>query len=180
MIKIKHLKPGKTTIHFHIVDSDATYNNKISRDLNRDPFYQIHSYNNLPSFLEQYQKRQKNKEEIDLVIIGMQLLKRDANTEETIQQIKRINKSAEIIVLTEEIETDHIPSTLEQGVYSIIKKNENAVFRIENAAKGIKSMKVFRAKKRAVHISLIIFLSFSLMVLLAFLLFKAKILSQFL
>jgi DNA-binding NarL/FixJ family response regulator len=174
MIKLKNLKPGKTTIHFYIIDNDATFNNKISRELNRDPNYQIHSYNNLQFFLDQYKTRSKQKEEIDLIIVNMSLITEN-NTSDIISQIKKINKTAEIIVLKEDIETEDIPVTLEQGAYSIIKKNENAIFRIENATKGIKSMKSFLAKKHAVRISLIIFFAFSLTIILLLLIFKTTI-----
>jgi DNA-binding NarL/FixJ family response regulator len=174
MIKLKNLKPGKITINFFIIDNDSTFNNRISRELNRDPNYQIHSYNNLQFFLDQYKTKPKQKEEIDLIIINMNLLTGN-NTSDVINQVKGTNKSAEIIVLKEEIETDDIPVTLEQGVYSIIKKNENAVFRIENATKGIKSMKSFLAKKRAVINTLIIFFAFSLCILLLLLIFKTHI-----
>ena len=174
MIKLKNLKPGKTTIHFYIIDNDATFNSKISRELNRDPNYQIHSYNSLQFFLDQYKTTSKQKEELDLIIVNMSLITGN-NTSDIISQIKKINKSAEIIVLKEDIETDDIPVTLEQGAYSIIKKNENAIFRIENATKGIKSMKSFLAKKRTVRISLIIFFAFSLTIILLLLIFKTTI-----
>jgi DNA-binding NtrC family response regulator len=174
MIKLKNLKPGKTTIHFFIIDNDSTFNNRISRELNRDPNYQIHSYNNLQFFLDQYTTKQRQKEEIDLIIVNMNLLT-DNHTSEVINQIKGINKLAEIIVLKEDIETDDIPVTLEQGAYTIIKKNENAIFRIENATKGIKSLKSFLAKKRAVHMALIVFLAFSFTIILLLMIFKTSI-----
>jgi len=173
MIKIKQLKPGKTYINFFIIDTDATFNNKISKELNRDPNYQIHSYTDLRFFLDQFKKKTKPKDEIDLIIIDNNLLTRN-NPEELIDQIKTINKTAEIIVLTDDTDTENIPVTLEQGVYSIIKKNENAIFRIENAAKGIKSLKNFLAKKRTVRISLIIFLLFSLTVFLLIMIFMTR------
>ncbi len=174
MIKLKSLKPGKTTIHFFIIDNDSTFNNRISRELNRDPNYQIHSYNNLQFFLEQYKTKPKQKEEIDLIIVSMKLLTGN-DTSKVINQIKGINKSAEIIVLKEEIGTDDIPVTLEQGAYSIIKKNENAIFRIENATKGIKSLKAFLAKKRAIRLALIVFFAFSLAVILLLMIFRNSI-----
>ena len=174
MIKLKQLKPGKTTIHFFIIDNDSAFNNKISRELNRDPNYQIHSYTRLQFFLDQYNKRNKSKDEIDLIIIEMNLLTKN-NSSEVINQIKTANKFAEIIVLTDDIDTGNIPVTLEQGVYSIIKKNENAIFRIENAAKGIKSLKSFLTKKRTVRITLIIFSLFLLAVFILMMIFRTRI-----
>jgi len=174
MRKIKQLKPGKTYINFFIIDNDSTFNNKISKELNRDPNYQIHSYTDLQFFLDQFKKKPKLKDEIDLIIIDMDLLTRN-NSGELIDQIKTISKTAEIIVLTDDTETENIPVTLEQGVYSIIKKNENAIFRIENAAKGIKSLKLFLAKKRTIRISLIIFFLFSLTVLILIMVFSTQV-----
>jgi len=174
MIKIKQLKPSKTYINFFIIDNDAKFNNKISKELNRDPKYQIHSYTDLQFFLDQFKNKTKAKDEIDLIIIDMNLLTRN-NSSELINQIKNINKFAEIIVLADKAETENIPVTLEQGVYSIIKKNENAIFRIENAAKGIKSLKLFLAKKRTVHISLIIFAIFSLFIFILIMIFRTRI-----
>ena len=174
MIKIKQLKPGKTYINFFIIDTDATFNNKISKELNRDPNYQIHSYTDLQFFLDQFKNKTKTKDEIDLIIIDMNILTRN-NSSELINQIKTINKAAEIIVITGDTETEDIPVTLEQGVYSIIKKNENALFRLENAAKGIKSLKLFLTKKRTVRISLIIFAIFSLAILMLIMIFRTRI-----
>ncbi len=174
MIKIKQLKPGKTHINFYIIDSDTTFNNKISKELNLDPNYQIHSYTDLQVFLDQFKKKNRNKDEFDLIIIEMNLLTKN-NSNELINQIKNINKAAEIIVITDDTETENIPVTLEQGVYSIIKKNENAIFRIENAAKGIKSLKLFLSKKRTVRTSLIIFILFSLTILILTMIFKTRI-----
>jgi len=174
MIKIKQLKPGKTYINFFIIDNDSTFNNKISKELNRDPNYQIHSYTDLQFFLDQFKNKTKTKDEIDLIIIDMNILTRN-NSSELINQIKTINKAAEIIVITGDTETEDIPVTLEQGVYSIIKKNENALFRLENAAKGIKSLKLFLTKKRTVRISLIIFAIFSLAILMLIMIFRTRI-----
>jgi len=174
MIKIKQLKPSKTYINFFIIDNDATFNNKISKELNRDPKYQIHSYKDLQFFLDQFKNKQKTKDVIDLIIIDMNLLTRN-NSSELINQIKNINKVAEIIVLADDTEAENIPVTLEQGVYSIIKKNENAIFRIENAAKSIKSLRLFLTKKRTVRISLIIFAIFSLAIFMLIMIFRTKI-----
>lgn len=174
MIKLNQLKPVNTTINFFIIDKDSTFNNKIGRELNRDPYYQIHTYTEIQSFLDQYKKETRTKDEIDVIIIDMSMLTQD-NFKEWISRIKKINKTAEIIVLTDDTEKENIPVSLEEGVYSIIKKNENATFRIENAAKGIKNLKSFLTRKREVRFALIIFLIFSLAVFIVLMIFRTRI-----
>lgn len=173
MIKIRNIKPAKSPVQFFIIDKDTNFANKISRNLNRDPDYEIHTYTDIESFLSQYHKKSRKKEEINIIIIASNQLKEEDGS--LFQRIKKINKYAEIILLNEEDSTESISNALDYGVYSLIKKNENALFRIENAAKGIKSMKRFLTKKREVRRYLIIFFAFTLLMLLFLLIFKTTL-----
>jgi DNA-binding NarL/FixJ family response regulator len=90
---------------------------------------------------------------------------------ELINTIKKINRNAEIVILTSH-DNSKFSDTLTSGVYAIIPKNDNVFYRIENTAKGIKSLHLFLRKRRTMKISLFAFAGFILIILILFVFFR--------
>jgi DNA-binding NarL/FixJ family response regulator len=164
MVKLKKGSNEKFHLHFYIIDRDTAFVNKLSRTLNNDPDYEIDSFHDINEFLSHFHPENtllQTKENIHVIIIDSSQFEKKTDFEE-LKKIKQNNKNLEIILLTEKESGLFISDSdaIKAGVYATIPKNENIFYRIENSAKGIKSLKVFMKKRRTMKIALIAFIAF--------------------
>lgn len=161
MLNLSKNRQEKKSVHFYIIDNDASFANKLSRSLSNDPDYKIDTFYNKDEFMESYNSvvLRKRKEKINIVIIDSNQLDQP-NDLELIHTIKQNLKNTEIIILTEEENTNIGSDVLQSGVYSVIPKNDNIFYRIENSAKGIKSLKNFMNTRKIMLVSLAVFMGF--------------------
>jgi DNA-binding NarL/FixJ family response regulator len=171
-VNIKNPKKIKYLLHFFIIDNDTTFANKVSRSLNPDPDYEIEVFQDKKEFLEIYNSTQvpDKNDKIHVIIIDSDQLESNEDFE-LINTIKKINRNAEIVILTSH-DNSKFSDTLTSGVYAIIPKNDNVFYRIENTAKGIKSLHLFLRKRRTMKISLFAFAGFILIILILFVFFR--------
>jgi DNA-binding NarL/FixJ family response regulator len=162
-------KRKKDEVNLYIVDSDVTFQNKIINTLKNNSNCRINLYNSTKDFFYIFNSENNAQgNELKVVLIASDL----PDQEETfyaVKQIKKIDKDTEIILLTEKENMEYISEAFVNGVYGIIKKNENALYRIENSINAIKSMKLFMKKKKSIKIIAWLFGSLTvIMVLLYF------------
>jgi DNA-binding NarL/FixJ family response regulator len=154
-------KQEKHLLNFHIIDSDTSFTNKLSRSLNHDPEYRIKIFYDKKEFLSQYNndKDEYPRDQINVVIIDSDQLNQTEDYH-FIDKIRKNFKNTEIIILTDEHNTEHFSDILTSGVYATIPKNDNVFYRVDNSASGIKSLKLFQRKRKIMKISLMMFLGF--------------------
>ena len=106
MLNLSKNRQEKKSVHFYIIDNDASFANKLSRSLSNDPDYKIDTFYNKDEFMESYNSvvLRKRKEKINIVIIDSNQLDQP-NDLELIHTIKQNLKNTEIIILTEEEKT---------------------------------------------------------------------------
>ncbi len=140
------------SINLYVIDSDASFQNKIINTFKNNSACDIHLYNSTKDFYYTLNSNNKsNHSDLHIVLITSNISDQE-ETFKTIKQIKRINKNAEIILLTEQENMEYISEAFNNGVYEIIKKNDNALYRIDNSINGIKSMKQFKKQKQALKL----------------------------
>lgn len=145
-------KKRTRSVNLYVIDSDATFQNKIINTFKNNSACDIHLYNSTKDFYYTLNSNNKsNQFDLHIVLITSDISDQD-ETFKTIRQIKKINKNAEIILLTEKENMEYISEAFNNGVYEIIKKNDNALYRIDNSINGIKSMKQFKKKKQSLKL----------------------------
>ncbi len=175
MVNIKNPKKIKYLLHFFIIDSDTNFANKVSRSLNSDPDYEIDLFQDKNEFLEIYKSNQipDKKDKIHVIIIDSDQLEENEDFA-LINKIKKINRNTEIVILSGQ-DNLKFSDTLTSGVYTIIPKNDNVFYRIENSAKGIKSLHLFLRKRKTMKISLFAFAGFVMIILVLFLIYRFSV-----
>ncbi len=138
--------------HIHLVDEHRIYLSEITERFQNPLKYNIESYSDISTLLENLETAAAGKKNLHLVFMSVDFEKSEEEIKkmlETISKIKELRRNCEVFVLSSQKDDTLENKVNNFGARALIQKNENAVLRMTNFIKGIISEKNLENKRKA-------------------------------
>jgi len=150
----------KKKIPIHIVDDNEMYLTYLDEKFRNSTNYKIFLYTSGEIFLREYISSPKKIKNAAIIILDYYLNSINENAKngiEILKIIKEVNKNAEVILHSSDIDDEIEELAISNGAASFIIKNENSFFRLQNGIQLIISNKELAKKKKQSFLTGIIF-----------------------